>query len=41
LFVTSAFVDGVALGALGLEDLLSDLGITGWSLIEACHFLFK
>jgi hypothetical protein len=41
LFVTSAFVNGVALGALGPEDLFSDLGITGWSLIEARHFLFK
>ena len=38
LFVTGAFLDGVALSALGLEDLLSGLCIAGRCLIKRRHF---
>jgi hypothetical protein len=37
LLVAGAFVDGVALRALGLEDLLSGLGVAGGSLRERRH----
>lgn len=38
LFVTSTFIDGVALSALSLEDLLSSLGIAGRCLAKRRHF---
>ena len=38
LLVTSAFVNRVALSALGFEDLLSDLWIARWSFRKRRHF---
>ena len=38
MFVTSAFVDGVALSALGLEDLLAGGWVAWRSLVERRHF---
>jgi len=38
LLVTGAFLDGMALSALGLEDFLSGLGISGWSFGKRRHF---
>lgn len=37
LFVAGAFIDGVALSTLGLEDLLPGLGIARWSFLKARH----
>ena len=37
LFVVGTFVDGVALSALGFEDLLAVLGVSGRSFIERGH----
>lgn len=37
LLVAGALVDGVALGALGLEDLLAGLGVARGSLRERRH----
>ncbi len=39
MLVAGAFLDGVALGALGLEDLLSSGWIAGRRLIERSHVL--
>ena len=36
--MTSAFVNGVALSALGFEDLLSDLWIARWRFRKRRHF---
>lgn len=37
LFVAGSFVDGVALRALGLEDLLTGFGIAGGTFVEGRH----
>ena len=39
LLVTSTFLDGVALSALGLEIISSTFGIARWCLLKRNHFI--